>query len=99
MQVEDRVAVAHHFLSVCLPMKHAKGATVPLRGLDTEFARGEGEQVSGDRRRFGETNRRGFTRDRPLQLSAVCDNLPCRRYFESQAIARLKIRLVETWPG
>ena len=65
MQIEDRVSIASDLLRVGLTMEHAEGASIALRGLHTELAGDEREQVGGQRLSLSKTNSlRGAVRGR-----------------------------------
>jgi len=68
-------------------------------GLDLEPAGGKGEQISGQRLRVREAQRRARRLRRALDFLAVGERLPALGDLQVQRVARFEVRLIEAGEG
>jgi hypothetical protein len=99
VQVENRVAVASHFLRVGFTMDHSEGTAVALSLLDEEPASREREEARGDGSRFGEGEPRAATARGSRGLGAVRNRFPAGGHVQGERPAAFEVRLIETGKG
>src|SRR5580704_18388161 len=95
MQVENGVAVPSYLGGVRLAVEHTEGTAGAFGRVHLELARGESEQVSRQRLRFGEPhNHAAICRFAP-DLRAVGSGLPRSWNIQRERIAGLETGLIE----